>query len=943
MKRLTVLLLLALSAGALAMYIGGGQPQISGWEAAKPKPAPEPFRSRKGPASAIANAATGEVAFDLEDVAQIWPGYFPNSNEPDAFSGVEIGDVTGDGRKDLIYTSGIGVHIVPQTAQGTFAPEITFYLFSPPRPYGYDFMVGSTLADMNRDGILDIVITRAFSLVFLLSDGAGGFRIQTHANSELIASASAVILDLDGDGLQDAITPVFLGHAQMAADPESRLVVSYGDGYGGIARFGRLPIADRYVHKVVVGDLNQDGRPDLATLESESFFNTYTTLVVRYNNGVGAFGAAMPLSQAVSNALAIGDFNGDGRNDVAASGTPFDFGTFLNPTIKIFQQDAFGNLAATPISKLDLAYSSAMVAPDLDGDGRADLLTVQDGQGSLAYFLQRNGRMTDRRYYDAFPGGPSSRFGPDAVAIGDLNGDGAEDIAVAGGYVGVKIIAGKRVPYTGSGLVPGIPVIGTATKQAQSTQAAIVTFLPPAANGGEPITGYTVQAIPDGPRDRQGGLGGNSHVVEGLENDKTYRFVVRAHNAAGESAPSAMSNTVIYRNLPLMSISDDIVVLEGDAGTTTARFEINTQPALSTGIEFDVIMEPTAAGTTATVGEDYILRSPTHIIIPPGGRSATFDVQIVGDTVREASFEEFYIKLANVTGAEPLPINRARCRIVDNDKDPTAMLPLAETSIIEGNVGTTQAVVTFQLASPLPNDVTFDASTRDGTAIAGSDYLPRQATGLRIPAGQTSVDFAIDIIGDTLSEGDEYFAVLSSNVVGAGSGASGYVTITSDDDAIPTVSIDDEMVTEGDDSTATMVFTARLSSPAPFNGAYVEFVVDDAAGIGAPALANVDYSVQPVTGVIIPRGATTAKLSVKIRGDKIPEADELFRVRLLSIARAIPGRVEAYGLIIDNDRTPSALTTTKKSALRPQNGVPTRGASSCPAASRPCKRLLNSG
>lgn len=894
----------------MALWTAGGKQEYAARFPAKPMRDASSSVQPKGPLREPSAGMVGEVAYSLEALTRFSSGYIPNTNEPDALSGVEIGDVTGDGRKDLVITSAFTVYVFPQTPHGGFGSASIYDLFAPPRTYSYDFMVGSTLADMNRDGTLDIVITRAFSLVYILSDGAGGFRLQTHANSVLIATASAVILDIDGDGFLDAVTPVFLGHGQVAADSESRLVVAHGDGLGGVARFSRLSLADRYVRRIVSGDLNDDGRPDIATLESESMQMGAPTLVVRYHDGVGGFGSPVTLRQERFEALVTGDFNGDGRTDLATSGTPLEFGDLPIQTVGLYLQDVTGLISATPVSRGDLLYTNAMHGNDLDGDGRDDLITAQDGWGSIGFFLQRNGRLSDYKYHSAFLG--TSAFGPDAIATGDVNGDGAEDIALAGGYPGVMVLAGRRVPYTGAASVPGAPTIGVATLPQDMPISAAVTFSPPASNGGEPITGYTVQAIPDGPRDRHGGEGGTSHIIDGLKNDTPYRFVVRAHNAAGESAPSSMSNVVTHRNLPVLSMQDDVLVSEGDSGTTTVRFEFTMGPALSGGAAFDVVMEPNAPEATATAGVDYVLRPPTRIVIPPGGRSATFDVQVIGDTVREGVFEQFYLKLANVTGALPPAINRARCRIWDNDKDPTALLPMANIAMAEGNAGTTPAVITFRLAAPLPHDVVFDAGTTDASAIAGADYVARQATGLRIPAGQTSVDFVVDLIGDLVSEGDDYFYVSTSNEVGASVGTSLFVTIV-DDETLPTVSIADAMVIEGDSNSTNIAFTATLSSPAPHGGSYVEFVVEDAEANGVSAVAEKDYSVNPVTGIIIRPGQTTATLNIKILGDTIPEADELFRVRLRNVARAVPVIVEAHGLIIDNDRrfTRSAVTGGK--------------------------------
>jgi hypothetical protein len=85
-------------------------------------------------------------------------------------------------------------------------------------------------------------------------------------------------------------------------------------------------------------------------------------------------------------------------------------------------------------------------------------------------------------------------------------------------------------------------------------------------------------------------------------------------------------------------------------------------------------------------------------------------------------------------------------------------------SVSEGNAGTTDAVFTVSLSAPYDQDVTVEYLTSDPTdfdgwwATAGSDYAVTSGT-LRIPAGQTSGMVRVPVIGDTLDEEDEFFAL----------------------------------------------------------------------------------------------------------------------------------------------------------------------------------------
>jgi hypothetical protein len=92
--------------------------------------------------------------------------------------------------------------------------------------------------------------------------------------------------------------------------------------------------------------------------------------------------------------------------------------------------------------------------------------------------------------------------------------------------------------------VPGAPTIGIAT--AGNAQAT-VSFTPPASNGGNDITRYTVTSTPGG---KIATGGASPIIVAGLTNGTAYTFKVTATNAAGTSSPSAASNRVTPRAVP---------------------------------------------------------------------------------------------------------------------------------------------------------------------------------------------------------------------------------------------------------------------------------------------------------------------------------------------------------------------------------------------------------
>src|SRR5207344_722443 len=100
--------------------------------------------------------------------------------------------------------------------------------------------------------------------------------------------------------------------------------------------------------------------------------------------------------------------------------------------------------------------------------------------------------------------------------------------------------------------------------------------------------------------------------------------------------------------------------------------------------------------------------------------------------------------------------------------------------------------------------------TGRGNAVAGSDYVAKSLVGQTIPAGQTSKTFTVTINGDTTVEANEAFNVNLSNAVVASIADPQSIAIISNDD-VPSLSIGDVAVSEGNSGTKTMTFTVNLS------------------------------------------------------------------------------------------------------------------------------------
>src|SRR5262249_5761227 len=182
---------------------------------------------------------------------------------------------------------------------------------------------------------------------------------------------------------------------------------------------------------VAIGDLNGDGQPDLVTTNiGGDPLATPTpagTISVLLGNGGGTYSAATPYPTGsfLPFSVAIGDLNGDGKLDLAVA----NYGDPLsgNGAISVFLGNGNGTFsAATPSPTLATGAQSVAIA-DLDGDGHLDLVVAYAFSKYSVFLGIGNGSF--KHVNPAFLSTGMIIFV--SVAIGDLNGDGKLDLALA--------------------------------------------------------------------------------------------------------------------------------------------------------------------------------------------------------------------------------------------------------------------------------------------------------------------------------------------------------------------------------------------------------------------------------------------------------------------------------------------------------------------------------
>ncbi|MDH5720591.1 MAG: hypothetical protein OEZ13_08210 [Spirochaetia bacterium] len=200
-----------------------------------------------------------------------------------------------------------------------------------------------------------------------------------------------------------------------------------------------------------------------------------------------------------------------------------------------------------------------------------------------------------------------------------------------------------------------------------------------------------------------------------------------------------------------------------------------------------VNVDVTQTGGTAASGTDYTFTSPTTLTFTPGVTSLAASYIVSADTDIEGD-ETIIFGLNNFVNASLGAISSHTATITDDDGSPT--LSVLDAFIVEGNSGSSQAVITVNMAGvDAGSSVTVDYAASNGTAVL-SDYTAASGTLTWAPGETGSKTFNITVYGDTLGETNETVIITLSNVSANAAivDATGILTINNDDVTLTVVS-----------------------------------------------------------------------------------------------------------------------------------------------------------
>jgi uncharacterized protein DUF11/VCBS repeat protein len=354
---------------------------------------------------------------------------FPVGSWPEA---VAIGDVTGDGRADVVMTTGFyfdsandyRVWVFAQTGGGTLAAPVSYPTGSSATPESVQ------IGDVTGDGRKDVVVGLDGVGVQMYPQLASG----TLGSPTLTSTADGRIVRLgrlNGDARLD-VAAVGWGTNTVS--------VLLNDGAGGLQAPISYPAQHAGYDDLDVADVTGDGRDDLVVMSGQTY--SVPNLSVLPQLAGGGFGPAAEYRvapNANTNGVAVGDVTGDGRKDVIVSYG----GNRPSSNLAVFPQSSSGALGA-PVTYPSYDIPEPVEVADVDRDGRDDVVTLHGGWNSAGVYLrQPAGGLAGEDLY-AIP--YASHYEAQGLAVGDVSGDGAQDLAIADYNHGLVVLYGTAPP-----------------------------------------------------------------------------------------------------------------------------------------------------------------------------------------------------------------------------------------------------------------------------------------------------------------------------------------------------------------------------------------------------------------------------------------------------------------------------------------------------------------